>query len=517
MKKEHKILYWFIGSFLLPHFSWLVFSWYFDIWTTKELFRVIFRLNIPLYVLIAAGIIFMIVRRNLKNISLYNENKDSAYLKKAQKSSAFIPKFFLIILPFYTFAGYIPGMLPLDFIDRTEFITASAVGVTIVFFAAVPFFIRFNSHLEEFTKNIPFTDKYKPLSVSNKLTVVFLLNIIGISFFFVSGIIAILHNHSGENVINIIIEKMFVTSIYVIFMTLINLSLLKRQILKPLNIIKINMKQISDGRGDLTARLNIKSRDEIGELSFWFNKFMENIHSIVSQISATSLSLTNAGNELSSMSEEISTRANSQAATTAQVSDSLENILFLLEENNKNAKKTNDISNKSVQEIALNNHIFKNAIESVFQISENSLIITDIAFQTNILSLNAAIQASKAGEKGKGFAVVASEINNLAEKSRKASDKIVTLSKTGAEASQIASESLEKITSTISLSKEIVNKTLDQNIKQKTDIENVNFSLLKLSEITNENTASAEEMSAAANELKNQANSMQEVISQFKI
>lgn len=517
MKKENKILYWFIGSFLLPHFSWLIFSWYFDIWTTNELFKVIFRINIPLYVIAAAGLIFFIVRRNLKNISLYNENHDSAYLKRAQRSAAFIPKFFLFILPFYTFLGYIPGMLPLNFIDQTEFITASALGVTIVFFAAVPFFVRFNAHLEEFTKDIPFSNTHKPLSISNKLNVVFLLNIIGVSFFFVSAIIAILYSHPRENAINIILEKMSITSIYVVFMTLINLSLLKTQILKPLNIIKLNMKQISDGKGDLTARLNIKSRDEIGELSYWFNKFMKNIHSMVSQISTTSKSLTNAGNELSSMSEEISTRANSQAATTAQVSDSLENILFLLDENNKNAKKTKEISNKSVEEIALNNHIFKNAIESVTQISENSLVITDIAFQTNILSLNAAIQASKAGEKGKGFAVVANEINSLAEKSKIASDKIVTLSKSGAEASQIAGDSLEKITSTILLSTDIVNKTLSANIKQKTDIENVNNSLIKLSEITNENTASSEEMSAAANELKNQAGSLQEVISQFKI
>jgi methyl-accepting chemotaxis protein len=517
MRKENKILYWFIGTFLLPPLSWLISAWYFNVWNTEEMFTILFRFNIPVYVMICASIIFFFVKGKIKNISDYYETPDAESLLKAQKSAWFLPRFFMIILPIYTTLGDFPVLLPLDFIDSTEFMLGISIGAPIVFLFAIPFFIIMNKHLEEFTKDIPFSDKHKPLTMSDKMNILFLLSIIGIAIFYVSGVLGITHNNPPENLAPIFLEKLTVASVVILALTFLNLSLFKKEILFSINQIKQNMYEIAQGKSDLTKRLEIKSRDEIGEMSYWFNRFIENIESIIVKVNKTASSLTNTGDELNSLSDKISQRANEQAATTEEISSSMEQILSTINSNTVKAETTGKSSTISANGMKESNEIFQQTIKSVSEISEKIAIITDIAKRTDILSINAAIEGARTGEVGKGFAVVAQEIKNLANKTKIASDEINALSQTGQEISKKAEETLAQTLPEIIKSAELVNSIVSASHEQQDEVEAINTSIQQLSTITNENSASSEEMAASAEELSSQAAELKKLISVFKV
>ena len=164
-----------------------------------------------------------------------------------------------------------------------------------------------------------------------------------------------------------------------------------------------------------------------------------------------------------------------------------------------------------------NKDMILQTLDSVNKISNKISIISEIADKTDILSINAAIEAARAGDAGKGFAVVAQEIRKLADITQIAAKEIGELSKTNQNISQISSKQLEKVIPEIIRSAELVNDIVVGSKEQQSSIESINNAILQLTESTNENSASAEEMSASAEELSAQAEQLKELISVFKI
>ncbi|MBN2890665.1 MAG: HAMP domain-containing protein [Bacteroidales bacterium] len=309
---------------------------------------------------------------------------------------------------------------------------------------------------------------------------------------------------------NIILGTILITLIIILVVYFINIL-----ISKPIGKAVEALNKIS--RKEINLKVEENRTDEIGELNKSINEISKNFRSIIINIKETSTAVLGASSQLSSTAIQIAQNANEQSATTEEISSSMGEMLVTVQSNTQKAEKTGEISSKSAEEIENNNHTFLEAINSVFEISKKIAVISEIASKTDILSINAAIEAAQAGDAGKGFAVVAQEIRKLADNSRVAAKEIEKISLSSQNISKEAGEKLNKIIPEIIKSAQLVENIIVANREQSTSIEAINNAILQLVEITNENSAASEEMSASTEELEAQAEQLKEIISIFKI
>jgi len=221
---------------------------------------------------------------------------------------------------------------------------------------------------------------------------------------------------------------------------------------KPIRNTVDMLKNIAEGEGDLTSRLEIKSRDEISELAYWFNQFISKVQTIIKQVaeqvdqlnhSSTQLSelsqdlssgseqvLQKAGN-VATAAEEMSSNTNNIAATTEQTTENvnltataIQEMTSVINEISGNTARARTITTESVSQANSANQQVNKLGGAASEIGKVIETITSISSQVNLLALNATIEAARAGEAGKGFAVVANEIKELAQQTANAANEI---------------------------------------------------------------------------------------------
>ena len=310
----------------------------------------------------------------------------------------------------------------------------------------------------------------------------------------------------------------FLTLIGVIIVFVLTMYLLMRKLVrKPLGWVVNGLKDIAEGEGDLTRTIDIAQRDEIGELSKWFNIFVRKIHDMIGQISDASGQIASSSEQMSSLAQNLSSASSEQASQLEETSASIEQLTASIQHNAQSASQASDISTKTAKDAEEGGAAVIKTVESMKKIADQVAIVVDIADQTNLLALNAAIEAARAGEMGKGFAVVAVEVRKLAERSQEAAKEIIELAKTSVaqaeQAGQLIRETIPGIQKTADLMQGIRNVCQEQA----EGAEQITQAIAQLDGVTQQNSATSEESAAASEELSSQAQSMQALVGQFKI
>lgn len=283
--------------------------------------------------------------------------------------------------------------------------------------------------------------------------------------------------------------------------------------------------------GDLTERIDLDQKDELGELANALNTAADDLEKMVGEIISGSENLAQAVQEISSGNENLAQRTTEQASSLEEVASTIEETSSSISQNADNAKTANQLSRNMASMAEEGGRVVHEAVNAINEINEASrrieeiiTVINEIAFQTNLLALNAAVEAARAGEQGRGFAVVAGEVRNLAQRSGNAAKEIVELIKDtmtkvekGTSLANSSGESLEGIIKSVKDVGKIINEIDAASAEQKQGANQINVAISELDSMTQQNAGLVEETASASEEMANQAQELIALVSRFKI
>jgi len=332
-------------------------------------------------------------------------------------------------------------------------------------------------------------------------------------------------------------------------------SLIEKNIL---SVVK-TLDEISQGEGDLTRRLVASGNDEIGQLVNSFNTFIGKLQTIISQVTASTIQLSTAAEEMASISQESTASSAEQHRETEQVASAMNEMTATVQEVAQNAEQAAVAANDASGDASNGNQVVGETIKSINQLAgevEKAAeviqqletdsgnigaildVIRGISEQTNLLALNAAIEAARAGEQGRGFAVVADEVRTLASRTQESTQEIQNMienlqsgttkavevmesgrkqAHSSVDNAQRAGESLAAIAGAVVTISEMNTQIATAAEEQTAVAEEINRNIVNISQLSEHVSSSSEMTASSSEELSKLSLDLQELVGQFKV
>ncbi|TQN01218.1 methyl-accepting chemotaxis protein-1 (serine sensor receptor) [Acidovorax temperans] len=283
--------------------------------------------------------------------------------------------------------------------------------------------------------------------------------------------------------------------------------------------------------GDLTAHIDVDSRDETGQLLSALQRMQQSLVRTVSVVRQNSESVASASAQIASGNNDLSARTEQQASALEETAASMEELGSTVRQNADNARTANQLAMNASTVAAQGGEVVAEVVETMKGINASSNKIADIisvidgiAFQTNILALNAAVEAARAGEQGRGFAVVASEVRSLAGRSAEAAKEIKSLIMASVERVEQgtllvdkAGATMTEVVTAIRRVTDIMGEISAASSEQSAGVDQIGEAVTQMDQATQQNAALVEEMAAAAASLNTQAGELVNAVAVFKL